>query len=94
MEVIRQFGAIVLTLALLGATLWWLRRSGAARFGRARRGRMMQVIESRALCPGHALHLVRVADRVLALATHSGGCTLLESRPWAELPHAAPESES
>jgi len=90
MEVIRQFAAIALTLALLAATLWWLRRKGAARFGRAPSGKVLEVIESRTLCPGHALHLVRVADRVMALATFNGGCLLLEARPLGELPQTVP----
>jgi flagellar biogenesis protein FliO len=99
MEVIRQFGAIALTLALVAASLWWLqRKSGvqwnAAPFRRARSGKMMEVIESRALCPGHTLHVVRIADRVMALATHSGGCTLLETRPWVELRATAPEGQA
>jgi flagellar biogenesis protein FliO len=95
MEVIRQFAAITLTLALLAGSLWWLRRQGAARWGRARSGKIMEVIESRPLCPGHVLHLVRVADRVMALATHNGGCTLLEARPLGEIPQAAaPEGRS
>jgi flagellar biogenesis protein FliO len=50
----------------------------------------MEVIESRGLGPSHTLHLVRVADRVMALATHGTGCTLLEVRPWSELPHTGP----
>jgi flagellar biogenesis protein FliO len=95
MEVIRQFAAIALTLTLLAATLWWLRRKAAVQWGQARSGKVMEVIESRALCPGHALHLVRVADRVMALATHSAGCTLLEARPLGELRQpAAPEGRS
>jgi flagellar biogenesis protein FliO len=95
MELIRQFAAVALTLALLAGSLWWLRRKGAAQWGRTRSGKVMEVIESRALCPGHALHLVRVADRVMALATHSGGCTLLEARPLGELRQAAaPEGRS
>ena len=89
MDVIRQFTAIGLTLLLLSASLWWLRRKGVAHFGRARQGRLMQVLESRPLAPGHTLHLVRVADRVLALATHNAGCTLLEARPWSDLQTSA-----
>jgi hypothetical protein len=50
----------------------------------------MEVIESRSLAPGHTLHLVRIADRVLALSTHSGGCTLLEARPYSDVKQAAP----
>jgi flagellar biogenesis protein FliO len=95
MEVIRQFAAIALTLVLLVATLWWLRRKGAARWGQGRSGKVMEVIESRALCPGHALHLVRVADRVMALATHNGGCTLLEARPLGDVRQSVvPEGRS
>jgi flagellar biogenesis protein FliO len=95
MEVIRQSAAIALTLALLAGSLWWLRRRGAAQWGRARSGKVMEVIESKALCPGHALHLVRVADRVMAIATHSSGCTLLEARPLGEMRRAAaPEGRS
>jgi flagellar biogenesis protein FliO len=92
MDVIRQFTAIGLTLALLAGSLWWLRRKGLAQWHRGRPGRVMEVIESRTLGPGHALHLVRVADRVFALATHSGGCTLLEARPWSDVRKSA-ESE-
>jgi flagellar biogenesis protein FliO len=94
MEVIRQFASIAVTLAVLAGSLWWLRRRGAVQWGRARSGKVMEVIESRALCPGHALHLVRVADRVLALATHAGGCILLETRPLGELRQATPEDHS
>ena len=85
MELIPQFGAITLTLALLAALLWWLRRRGLAQWNRSRPGRLMEVIESRTLSPGHTLHLVRVA-----LATHGGGCTLLEARPWSEIRQGVP----
>ena len=85
MEVIRQFGGAVLTLALLAGTLWWLRRRGNAQWRGGRTAGVIEVIESRGIAPGHTLHLVRVADRVLALETHSAGCALLEVRPWSEL---------
>ncbi len=85
MEMIRQISAIALTLALLSGTLWWLRRRGFTRWTRSRPEQLMEVIESRPLAPGHTLHLVRVADRAMALATHNGGCTLLETRAWSEL---------
>lgn len=92
MDVIRQFTAIAVTLILLAGSLWLLRRKGLAQWGRARPGRLMEVIESRQLGPGHTLHLVRVADRVMAVATHHGGCTLLEARPWSEVRQStAPE---
>ena len=84
MEIVRQFSAITLTLALLSGTLWWLRRRGFSGW-RRRPEQLMEVVESRPLAPGHTLHLVRVADRAMALATHNGGCTLLETRAWHEL---------
>ena len=95
MDAVRQLTAIGLTLLLLSGLLWWLRRKGFAQWRNSRPGRLMEVIESRTLAPGHTLHLVRVADRVLALATHSGGCTLLEARPWSEVRQsAAPEVQA
>jgi flagellar biogenesis protein FliO len=95
MDVIRQFTGIALTLGLLAAALWWLRKKGAAQWPGRRGGHLIEVIESRGLGPGHTLHLVRVADRCLALATHGTGCTLLEARPWSELRQtAAPEVHS
>jgi flagellar biogenesis protein FliO len=96
MDVILQFAKVALVLVLLSGALWWLRRSGLAQWRRTRPGQMMEVIESRTLGPGHTLHLVRVADRVMALATHAGGCTLLEARSWRDLKQsaAAPEVQS
>jgi flagellar biogenesis protein FliO len=90
MDAFRQIGGIALTLALLAGALWWLRRRGAVNFRGGRGPRVMEVIESRGLAPGHTLHLVRVADRVMALATHSAGCTLLEAGPWTELQKSIP----
>jgi flagellar biogenesis protein FliO len=93
MEAVRQFIGVALTLALLAGLLLWLRRRGVAQWRGARGGRALEIIESRALGPGHTLHLVRVADRVMALATHGGGCTLLEARAWSELrPIVSPEA--
>ena len=90
MDVLRQFTAIGLTLLLLAGSLWWLRRKGLAHRGRPRIGRVLEVIESRTLAPGHTLHLVRIADRALAIATHNGGCTLLEARQYSDVRQAAP----
>jgi flagellar biogenesis protein FliO len=85
MDVIRQFTAIAVTLILLAGSLWLLRRKGLAQWPRARAGRVMEIIESGPLGPGHTLHLVRVADRVIAVATHNGGCTVIDTRPWSEV---------
>ena len=85
MEIVRQLTGVAVTLALLAAALWYLRTRGAARWLPARGPRSIEVVESRGLAPGHTLHLVRVGTRVMTLATHSSGCTLLEARPSSEL---------
>ena len=95
MDVMRQVAGIALTLGLLAAALWWLRKKGVTQWQGRRGAHLIEVIESRGLGPGHTLHLVRVADRCMALATHGAGCTLLEARPWNELRQAAaPEVRS
>jgi flagellar biogenesis protein FliO len=82
MEAIQQTLVVVFVLGLLGATLYWLRGQGIARFGgkSAVRGsaRRMQSIERMALSPQHSLHLVNVGGRVLLIAVSPGGCSLLD----------------
>lgn len=81
MEIVRQVLAVVLVFAALAGALWALRRNGAAGWSGLRRkpaGRL-EPLERIALSPHHALHLVRFGDRLLLIAAHAGGCTLLES---------------
>ena len=87
MFAVAEFFSLVFIFALLGAVVWWLRRHGGAGLakGRPLRDRLIQVVESRPLGPGQVLYLVRVADRMMLIATHGGGCTLLETRPWPEI---------
>ena len=97
MDLARDLGAVVLVLAILGGTLWALRRAGAVRWrapGRARmrRGRV-ELVERVALSPQHALHLVRLGSRALLIASHAGGCTLLDSVPWQECRVPPPREE-
>ncbi|MGH9721647.1 MAG: flagellar biosynthetic protein FliO [Bryobacteraceae bacterium] len=79
---------VILVLALLVVTLWWLRRRGVASFTLRgmgpKRPRSLELIESRALGPGHTLHMVRICDRMVVLAAHAGGCTVIESGKWNE----------
>ena len=69
MEAIQQTLVVVFVLGLLGATLYWLRGQGMARFsGKAlgRGARRMQTVERLALSPQHSLHLngeVHLEDR-------------------------------
>ena len=82
MEAIQQALVVVFVLGLLGATLYWLRRQGIARFngkGLGRGGaRRMQTVERLVLTPQHSLHLVKVSGRVLLVAVSPGGCSVLD----------------
>jgi flagellar biosynthetic protein FliO len=95
MDVVRQVLGVVLVFASLGGTLWLLRRSGTARWrmpGRRRAAGGLELIERLALSPHHAVHLVRLGDRALVVASHASGCTLLESLPWREYEAARKET--
>jgi len=80
MESLSQIGAITLVLGLLGGTLWVLRRRGIA--GIALRApsakRRLEDLERLPLAPQHTLHLVRLDDKVLLLASSPGGCGLVQ----------------
>ena len=83
MESMQQGLSVVLVLALLGGTLWWLRRKGVARFGlravQSGRIRRLRSLERLALTPQHSLHLVQVEGRTLLIATSPGGSAILEN---------------
>lgn len=86
MEAIRQMLSVTVVLLLLGATLWWLRRKGLARYGtRAGRGRALQSVERLALGPQHSLHLVRLGGRGLLVSASPTGCALLENFEWSSV---------
>jgi flagellar biosynthetic protein FliO len=80
MDVIEQTTAVALVLTLLGATLWFLRRKGLAVFtvpGRTR-SRRMECVERLPLGPQHTLHLVRLGDSELLVASSPSGCSLVK----------------
>ncbi len=87
MEWIGQMGAVGLVLALLAATLWWLRRRGIAGILRPRSaaGRRMECLERLPLGPQHTLHLVRLGGRTMLVAASPAGCALVESFPNREI---------
>lgn len=83
MDAIGQAAAVTGVLALLGLTLWWLRRRGIAGVlpGRRPAGRTLQCLERLPLGPQHTLHLVRLRDMELLVASSPGGCALVQSFP-------------
>jgi flagellar biosynthetic protein FliO len=86
MEVIEQMAAVAVVLLLLGATLWALRRRGFAGVALARRsaGRRMECVERLSLGPQQILHLVRLGETELLLASSPSGCTLLKTFGYRE----------
>lgn len=85
MESFQQAAAVVLVLALLGGTLYWLRTRGMATInlsGLARnRGRRMQSLERLPLTAQHSLHLIRVGEKTMVVAVSPNGCTVLDGSP-------------
>lgn len=81
MELAEQIAMVLLVFTLLGGLLWVLRRRGLASLSlsgrRAGSVRRMEVLERVPLTPQHALHLVRISDKVLLIGTAPSACTLL-----------------
>jgi flagellar biogenesis protein FliO len=87
MDLARDVAAVLAVFGILAATLWALRRAGAAKWrvpGRTRSRGRMEVVERVALGPQQALHLVRLGTRALLIASHPAGCSLIESTPWQD----------
>jgi len=92
MEWIWQVASVAVVFALLGGVLGWFRRRGMLAWRRlsSTGGRCLLSAETRLhLDPHHALHLIRLGDRALLVASYTGGCTLLAEAPWKE---QAPQS--
>jgi flagellar biogenesis protein FliO len=77
---------VIFVLALLGGVLYFLRRRGMATFkgtgtfGRQQVAvRQLKVVERIPLGPQHALHLVRVGDGLILVATSPGSCQILDA---------------
>jgi flagellar biosynthetic protein FliO len=83
MELVSQITAVAAVLGLLGATLWWLRRRGIAGLGPAGRAgrRRLECLERLSLGPQQTLHLIRLGEKALLLASSPAGCALIETLP-------------
>jgi len=96
MQLTEQIGMVLVVFALLGALLWFAKRRGTASFSmslrRAGAGRRLEVLERVPLTAQHALHLVRVSDRTVLIATAPSSCTLLDAP--GELDKYSPDPNS
>lgn len=81
MESLQPIAAVCLVLVLLGGTLLLLKKRGAASFRLPRMAssgpRRMEVLERVSLGPQHTLHLVRLGDKSMVVATAASSCQLL-----------------
>ena len=92
MEGLQHIASLVFVFALLGVALWALRRGGRiSGFSLGKgfslpsgRARSLSSIDRLALSPQHALHLIRLGDREMVVATYPQGCTVLAERPSGE----------
>jgi flagellar biosynthetic protein FliO len=82
MDVMEQMAAVTLVFLLLGGALWTARRQGMARFGLAHRqggSHRIECVDRLALGPQQTLHLVRLGETEMLVASTPAGCTLLKS---------------
>lgn len=77
--VLRTIASLGLVIGLIYFTIYILRYFAARGQGKllAGRARSMMVIESLALEPGKALHLVRVGKEVMLIGTSNAGLALI-----------------
>lgn len=82
--------AVVLAAVILAGGVRLIRGGGwrqagwsSWQTGSARPPRRLEVLESRALAPGQMVHLVRAPGKMLVVATHAGGCTVLDNQVLA-----------
>jgi flagellar biogenesis protein FliO len=80
---IGQMAAVAGVTTLLASTLWFLRRRGIAGIlpVRSKPARRLECLERLSLGPQHTLHLVRMGEMSLLVASSPGGCSLVQSFP-------------
>ena len=94
MGIIRPSLAITFVFALLWAALWFLRKQRGVPFSTRRASRGL--LESRGkliLSAQHAVHVIRIGERDLALAVHPSGVELLCELPRSSTAQIVPVGE-
>ena len=69
MDFLEPLAAIGFVMALLGASLFLLKKRGAVSFRSSGGKKRMESVERLALGPQHALHLIRLDGRSVLVAT-------------------------
>lgn len=76
MDLALQTTALIAVLGCLGGTAWLIRRGG---IGAPSSKGFLTTTGRIQLTPQHSLHVIQFANRRLLVATHPGGCTVIES---------------
>ncbi len=93
MELLPQLTAVLGVFAILGVTLWWLRKRGALQMSPLAsfrpvssrltgRNKILERVDALQLSPTHSLSLVKMADRAILIGTSPAGFYLVESSSW------------
>jgi flagellar biogenesis protein FliO len=87
LEILPQLLAVLGVFALLGATLWWLRRRGGmvSISRKSSPQKLLTRVDALQLSPTHALSLVRMGERAILIGTSPAGFHLVESSPWKSI---------
>jgi flagellar biogenesis protein FliO len=96
LELLPQLSAVLTVFALLGLTLWWLRKRGALQFNAklpfrlpsartARQRKVLEHVDALKLSPTHSLSVVKMGDRAILIGTSPSGFCLVESSSWKTL---------
>jgi flagellar biosynthetic protein FliO len=86
MALTQQILMVLAVFGLLGGMLWLMKRRGALAFSpRRSSARRLEVLERVPLTPHHALHLVRIAGKVVVIGTAPSACTLLDQSHFENL---------
>ena len=87
MELTEQIAMVLLVFALLGGLVWFSKKRGLASLAPRRgRGRCLELVERVQLTPHHAIHLVRVSEKVILIATAPSTCMVLDAPTSPVLP--------
>lgn len=100
MEIL-QLAAILAVFALLGFTLWFLRKRGALRgagagpftFRQNVKPKLLEHADRLQLSPTHSLSVVKLGDRAILIGASPAGFCLIESSPWKNITPAVARPE-